>query len=318
MNDSITDFSPRKSGEITANKALYEQALQSTDKDLYSFQEARKLKNPGSLNWKKTTNSQDFLDPDVIIRNNARKFNEHTNPTKELVRKMRMQETLKYGSTREDLEDELRESLGLELLQLLQSHGVTGSAVSEIFDVFLEMTGENPDVDELIANWNGTDSDTESDDVETEDGTEEESTEDQTMNESHRSRARNITEMVHQLRKRVVEHKIRNGMKLTESEDYYEDEEIPEPTEAQLRSIVRKFPYLIKPECGGMSQGEQRSYRGETFTATKDGTMTPEEVYYSQFNKKRELKSDAMKTYEYGISKGFDLNSRGSYRGSQI
>lgn len=320
MNTDITDFSCRKSGEITANKSLYEEALNTADKDLYNFQESRKLKKAGKLLWEKTTNPDDFLDADAIIRRNARKFTEKTNPVKELLTRTRIQETLKYGSTKEDLEEEVRNSLGIELLQLLQTHGVTGRAVKEIFDIFLDMVGEEPDVDELIANWDGEDTaEAVEDSAGTESGEEETGDEgSEEMQESvSRRRPNNLNEMVQELRKRMVERKIKRNLK--ESTFIDADDEIPIPTEAQLRAIVRKFPYLVAPEFGGMVAGETRVVRGETMTATKDGTMTPEEVYYKQYNNKKALKDPSMKTYETLAGKyGYDLNQSDTYRGYQL
>lgn len=91
----------------------------------------------------------------------------------------------------------------------------------------------------------------------------------------------------------------------------------PVPTESQLKAIVRKFPYLVSPEFGGMAAGETRTLKdGTVLKASKEGTMTPEEVYYSECKKKENLRDGSTKTYEFLMTKyGFDINSKSGYRG---
>ena len=92
----------------------------------------------------------------------------------------------------------------------------------------------------------------------------------------------------------------------------------PYPTEAQLRSIVKRFPSKVAPEYGGMLPGETRVLRDGTTVKIpetgKPGSMTPEEVYYSELAKKKTFKEDlSMKTYEYMMIKyGKDVNAQGT------
>ena len=156
MNNDITDFSPRKSGEVNKNKSLYESALADADKQIYSFRESRKMKDLGNVSFKKTHNPSDFLDPKAMAKRNAARFNENTNATSELAR---LQETLMYGATEEDLEKEVQGSFGRELCELLINHGITGEAVEDALKCFEEIIGKEPNVQELLDNWQGGDDD---------------------------------------------------------------------------------------------------------------------------------------------------------------
>lgn len=94
---------------------------------------------------------------------------------------------------------------------------------------------------------------------------------------------------------------------------------LPVPTEAQLKSIIRKFPYLISPEAGGYAPGTYTLKDGSVLKITKPGTMSPEEVYYSELKKKEQLGDASMKTYENLMVKyGFDINNKSGYRGDVL
>lgn len=330
MNNDITDFSPRKSGEVNKNKSLYESALADADKQIYSFRESRKMKDLGNVSFKKTHNPSDFLDPKAMAKRNAARFNENTNATSELAR---LQETLMYGATEEDLEKEVQGSFGRELCELLINHGITGEAVSDALKCFEDIIGKEPNVQELLDNWQGGDDDddgyvdddgedysdedySEDDDSgddedysdESEDeGGEEESDEGEEVQESVKYES-----MIRSLRKKIAENKIKNKAALKEAEfedDYVEEEEL---TPAQIRDIVRKYPALVAPEFGGMRAGETRTLRdGTVVKATRDGTMTPQEVYAAEQRKKANLRDPALKSYEWMAGKGRDINSRG-------
>lgn len=339
MNNDITDFSPRKAGEVNKNKSLYESALADADKEIYSFRESRRMKDLGNVSFKKTHNPSDFLDPKAMAKRNASRFNENTNATSELAH---IQETLMYGATEEDLENEVQGSFGRELCELLINHGITGEAVADALKCFEDIIGKEPNVQELLDNWQGGDEDSddgyldddgedysdEGDDYSDEgdedysdedDGSDEGSEEESEGDEEVQNESVKYESVIKSLRKKIAENKIKNRAALKESEfedDYTEEEE--ELTPAQIRAIVRKYPNLIAPEFGGMRAGETRTTRdGTTIRATRDGTMTPQEVYASEQRKKSALRDPALKSYEWMAGKGRDINSKG-YRGDNF
>lgn len=340
MNNDITDFSPRKSGEVSKNKSLYESALAAADKEIYSFRESRKMKDLGSVSFKKTSNPSDFLDPTAMAKRNAKRFKENTNATAELAR---IQETLMYGATEEDLENEVQGSFGRELCELLINHGITGEAVADALKCFEDIVGKEPNVQELLDNWQGGSDEGDDDGYLDDDGEdysdedysdedysdegdesseEEETSEDEGGDESEGEEVQESVKyesVIKALRKKIAENKIKNRAALKEAEfedDYVEEEE--ELTPAQIRAIVKKYPALVAPEYGGMRAGETRTLRdGTVVTARRDGTMTPQEVYASEQRKKAALRDPALKSYEWMAGKGRDINSKG-YRGDNF
>lgn len=87
-------------------------------------------------------------------------FTANTNATKELAEKYnkinvrrKIHESLKFGATEEDLEKEVLGDFGKEILEVMQAHGITGSAVWESLDLLKNYLGKEPNVDESISNW---------------------------------------------------------------------------------------------------------------------------------------------------------------------
>ena len=203
----ITDFSAKESGVFNKNKATFDDALREADNSLLQFSESRQLKDTGRLNWTKTHNPKNFLNEEAMSNYRARKFDESTNATAELLEarsrkpSRRISETLKFGSTKEDLQAELEADLGLDLLKVLQAHGITGTAVPLVMDGFTDIVGKEPDVDALIAEWG---SGEDGDEADTEEG------EDEGMENEAPEEEAPIEEMVKSLRKKVYENRIRN------------------------------------------------------------------------------------------------------------
>lgn len=219
----ITDFSAKASGYMTKNKALFDEALSEADQDILSFKEARMYKSgiPSTF-AKKRTNDKNFL-----LRERDH-FSNKTNATKEFLEShKKLAETLKFGSTEEDLEEEVSGSLGLEILQVLQKHGVTGDAIEKVFKTLNTLIGKDPNVDELINGW-GPAGDDESEEGSEEDyadeedvsdegseedfGDEEES--DESVEESRMRRYNTLEEMTRDIRKRIAEKRILESARL--------------------------------------------------------------------------------------------------------
>lgn len=219
----ITDFSSKASGYMTKNKALFDEALSEADQDILSFKEARMYKSgiPSTF-AKKRTNDKNFL---LKGRDH---FSNKTNATKEFLEShKKLAETLKFGSTEEDLEEEVSGSLGLEILQVLQKHGVTGDAIEKVFKTLNTLIGKDPNVDELINGW-GPAGDDESEEESEEDyadeddvsdegseedfGDEEES--DESVEESRMKRYNTLEEMTRDIRKRIAEKRILESARL--------------------------------------------------------------------------------------------------------
>ncbi len=221
----ITDFSAKASGYMTKNKALFDEALTEADQDILSFKEARMYKSgiPSTF-AKKRTNDKNFL---LKERDH---FSNKTNATKEFLEShKKLAETLKFGSTEEDLEEEVSGSLGLEILQVLQKHGVTGDAIEKVFKTLNTLIGKDPNVDELINGWGPAEDDESSDEPEEgsdedyEDDTSDEESEedygddegsDESVEESRMKRYNTLEEMTRDIRKRIAERRILESARL--------------------------------------------------------------------------------------------------------
>lgn len=217
----ITDFSAKASGYMTKNKALFDEALTEADQDILSFKEARMYKSgiPSTF-AKKGTNDKNFL---LKERDH---FSNKTNATKEFLGShKKLAETLKFGSTEEDLEEEVSGSLGLEILQVLQKHGVTGDAIEKVFKTLNTLIGKDPNVDELINGWGpaeddesydeseeGSEEDTSDEGSEEDFGDEEES--DEPVEESRMKGYNTLEEMTRDIRKRIAERRILESARL--------------------------------------------------------------------------------------------------------
>lgn len=217
----ITDFSAKASGYMTKNKALFDDALTEADQDILSFKEARMYKSgiPSTFAGKKT-NDKNFL---LKERDH---FSNKTNATKEFLEShKKLAETLKFGSTEEDLEEEVSGSLGLEILQVLQKHGVTGDAIEKVFKTLNTLIGKDPNVDELINGWGPAGDDESSDESEEdyEEDTSDEGSEedfgddeesDEPVEESRMRRYNTLEEMTRDIRKRIAERRILESARL--------------------------------------------------------------------------------------------------------
>lgn len=207
----ITDFSARDSKRFNRSAALYEDALKEADGCLRNFRDSMYYEGVVTEIKKKTHNSKDFLN-----ESKNRKMNMNTNAVEELIKAKgkNLKETLMLGSTKEDLEEELENgTLGLDILQVFLNHNITGAMVWQALDVLKDMVGAEPDVEDLINNWQVEGEETEedvSDEEEVDDTTdEEEDTGDEEMEESVQF-PKSMDEMTRQLRRHIAERRLRD------------------------------------------------------------------------------------------------------------
>lgn len=201
----ITDFSAKDSKAYKESISLFDEAFSAADKDLLSFDEARRAKDDIPMTFtKKTHNSVHFLDEAKIAK---RKMSEKTNAVAELLEanKNKLKEELKLGATPEELEEEVRGEFGREILEICQAHGITRSAIWDAFDILKALIGEEPDVDEEIEKWGGSSSSDSGDDFSEDDDSAEEETDD----DLEESFPQTIEEMTKVLRKKIAEKRIR-------------------------------------------------------------------------------------------------------------
>ena len=219
----ITDFSAKDSKSFNKSTALYADALEAADKSLLGFKESTSSGKVTTFIRKKTHNSKQFLNEDY---NNARKMNMNTNAVAEFVKanKSKLKENLMFGATEEDLEKEVTGSLGRDILAVFEAHNVTGKAVWEVIDILKNFVGKEPDIEELLTNWesNEGDEDTDADEGSEEDFDEEseedfdegsdetEETEDEEMEESVEEFPKTLEEMTKALRRKIAEKRIRD------------------------------------------------------------------------------------------------------------
>lgn len=207
----ITDFSAKDSKAYKDSVSLYEEAFGAADKDLLSFDEARRSRESIPTTFtKKTHNSVNFLNEDAIAK---RKMSEKTNAVAELLEanKDKLKEELKLGATPEELEEEVRGDFGREILEICQAHGITRSAIWDAFDILKALIGEEPDVDEEVEKWGGSSDDSDTVEADAEDDYEEDdsSEDDEEMEESVERFPQTIEEMTKVLRHKIAEKRIR-------------------------------------------------------------------------------------------------------------
>lgn len=208
----ITDFSARDSKRFNRSAALYEDALKEADGCLRNFRDSMYYEGVVTEIKKKTHNSKDFLN-----ESKNRKMNMNTNAVEELIKAKgkNLKETLMLGSTKEDLEEELENgTLGLDILQVFLNHNITGAMVWQALDVLKDMVGAEPDVEDLINNWQVEGEETEEDvsDEEEVDDTadeEEDTGDDEEMEESVQF-PKSMDEMTRQLRRHIAERRLRD------------------------------------------------------------------------------------------------------------
>lgn len=143
MNYDITDFSAKDSKEYNSSTNLFEDAGSETSSLLEGFKDTFYYKDPipTKLN-KKTHNSEHYLDEDFLSK---KKMNANTSAIKELIK-----EQLMYGSTEEDLENELTDGgVAEEIAQVFANHGITGKAVKDSFKKLETYYGADFDVNEF-------------------------------------------------------------------------------------------------------------------------------------------------------------------------
>lgn len=143
MNYDITDFSAKDSKEYNSSTNLFEDAGRETSSLLEGFKDTFYYKDPipTKLN-KKTHNSEHYLDEDFLSK---KKMNANTSAIKELIK-----EQLMYGSTEEDLENELTDGgVAEEIAQVFANHGITGKAVKDSFKKLETYYGADFDVNEF-------------------------------------------------------------------------------------------------------------------------------------------------------------------------
>ena len=143
MNYDITDFSAKDSKEYDSSTNLFEDAGRETSSLLEGFKDTFYYKDPipTKLN-KKTHNSEHYLDEDFLSK---KKMNANTSAIKELIK-----EQLMYGSTEEDLENELTDGgVAEEIAQVFANHGITGKAVKDSFKKLETYYGADFDVNEF-------------------------------------------------------------------------------------------------------------------------------------------------------------------------
>lgn len=219
----ITDFSAKDSKGFNKSTALYADALEAADRSLLGFKESTSGGKVTTFIRKKTHNSKQFLNEDY---NNARKMNMNTNAVAEFVKanKSKLKENLMFGATEEDLEKEVTGSLGRDILAVFEAHNVTGKAVWEVIDILKNFVGKEPDIEELLTNWESNEGDEDSDVEEgSEEGSEEdfdegtdeteeteETEEDEEMEESVEEFPKTLEEMTQTLRRKIAEKRIRD------------------------------------------------------------------------------------------------------------
>lgn len=221
----ITDFSAKDSKGFNKSTALYADALEAADRSLLGFKESTSGGKVTTFIRKKTHNSKQFLNEDY---NNARKMNMNTNAVAEFVKanKSKLKENLMFGATEEDLEKEVTGSLGRDILAVFEAHNVTGKAVWDVIDILKNFVGKEPDIEELLTNWesNEGDEDTDVDEGSEEDFSDEESEEDfdegsdeteeteedEEMDESVEEFPKTLEEMTKTLRRKIAEKRIRD------------------------------------------------------------------------------------------------------------
>lgn len=200
----ITDFSARDSKQFNESVALYEKALGDTDRNLLNFREARRFSDEIPVHFgRKTRNSRHFLDEDRIA---SHKMNTKTNAIQEFVKEHQtaLNETLRFGATKEDLENEVKGDFGREVLEVLQKHNITGKAIWEALDVLKDLIGDSPDIDAALGEWV-------SKTVE-----DEEVNEDESIDENKDNFPTNLEEMTKTLRKKIAERRITKRVNLNE------------------------------------------------------------------------------------------------------
>lgn len=208
----ITDFSARDSKRFNRSAALYEDALKEADGCLRNFRDSMYYEGVVTEIKKKTHNSKDFLN-----ESKNRKMNMNTNAVEELIKAKgkNLKETLMLGSTKEDLEEELENgTLGLDILQVFLNHNITGAMVWQALDVLKDMVGAEPDVEDLINNWQVEGEEAEedvSDEEEVDDTADEEeyTGDDEEMEESVQF-PKSMDEMTRQLRRHIAERRLRD------------------------------------------------------------------------------------------------------------
>lgn len=208
----ITDFSARDSKRFNRSAALYEDALKEADGCLRNFRDSMYYEGVVTEIKKKTHNSKDFLN-----ESKNRKMNMNTNAVEELIKAKgkNLKETLMLGSTKEDLEEELENgTLGLDILQVFLNHNITGAMVWQALDVLKDMVGAEPDVEDLINNWQveGEEAEEDVSDEEEVDDTadeEEDTGDDEEMEESVQF-PKSMDEMTRQLRRHIAERRLRD------------------------------------------------------------------------------------------------------------
>lgn len=212
----ITDFSAKDSKGFNKSTALYADALEAADRSLLGFKESTSGGKVTTFIRKKTHNSKQFLNEDY---NNARKMNMNTNAVAEFVKanKSKLKENLMFGATEEDLEKEVTGSLGRDILAVFEAHNVTGKAVWDVIDILKNFVGKEPDIEELLTNWesNEGDEDTDVDEGSEEDFDEgsdetEETEDDEEMDESVEEFPKTLEEMTKTLRRKIAEKRIRD------------------------------------------------------------------------------------------------------------
>jgi len=199
----ITDFSAKDSKAFSESRNLFENAAIQASDDILAFDEARQMNSAIPTSWsRKTHNSKDFLNEEAIAR---KKMNVHTNAVKELLEshKDELQENLKYGATPEELEAEVRGDFGREVLEVCQNHNITGTAIWDAIDILKAILGDEPNVDEAISSWGGSD-DSDSDSSSEDDSTVEESTK--------KDFPKSLEEMTKILRHKIAEKKLRRRL----------------------------------------------------------------------------------------------------------
>ena len=219
----ITDFSAKDSKGFNKSTALYADALEAADRSLLGFKESTSGGKVTTFIRKKTHNSKQFLNEDY---NNARKMNMNTNAVAEFVKanKSKLKENLMFGATEEDLEKEVTGSLGRDILAVFEAHNVTGKAVWDVIDILKNFVGKEPDIEELLTNWESNEGDEDTDADSEEDFSDEESEEDfdegsdetketeddGEMDESVEEFPKTLEEMTKTLRRKIAEKRIRD------------------------------------------------------------------------------------------------------------
>lgn len=153
--NNISDFSSKNSKAYEDNMRLFAEAGDKSSNLFEDLSGRPFYKSPIPTRLReKTHNSPNFLDEDYQSK---RKMRADTSALEEFTgirskgHKSALNEMLMYGSTEDDLDEEITEGgVATEIAEILEKHGITGEMVHKTFNKLEKFYGSNPDVRELV------------------------------------------------------------------------------------------------------------------------------------------------------------------------